>query len=65
METVREKLMEINETFAQFVENMKLGVSSGMVRTVEECKAGFDGLRGAFRDIDIKGPTGKENKYLP
>lgn len=65
METVREKLMEINETFAQFVENMKLGVASGMVRTVEECKAGFDGLRGAFRDIDIKGPTGKGNKYLP
>ena len=60
METLRDKLMEINQTFVQFVKNMKLGVASGMVRSVEECKAGFDGLRGAFRDIDVNGPTGKK-----
>lgn len=60
METLRNKLMEINQTFAQFVENMKLGVAAGMVRTVEECKAGLDGLRGAFRDVDVNGPIGKE-----
>lgn len=60
METLRNKLMEINQTFTQFVENMKLGVAAGMVRTVEECKAGLDGLRGVFRDVDVNGPTGKE-----
>ena len=60
METLRNKLMEINQTFARFVENMKLGVAAGMVRTVEECKAGLDGLRAAFRDVDVNGPAGKE-----
>lgn len=64
METLRNKLMEINQTFTQFVENMKLGVAAGMVRTVEECKAGLDGLRGAFRDVDVNGPVGKEIKIL-
>ncbi|XP_020600943.1 uncharacterized protein LOC110040092 [Orbicella faveolata] len=64
METLRNKLMEINQTFTQFVENMKLGVAAGMVRTVEECKAGLDGLRWAFRDVDINGPVGKEIKIV-
>lgn len=65
METLRNKLMEINQTFAQFVENMKSGVAAGMVRTVEECKAGLDGLRKAFRDVDVNGPAGKEiNVYI-
>lgn len=60
METLRDKLIEINQTFAQFVANMKLGVAAGMVRTVEECKAGLDGLRGAYRDVAVNGPKGKE-----
>ncbi|KAL9963384.1 hypothetical protein ACROYT_G026894 [Oculina patagonica] len=65
METLRDKLMEINQTFAQFVKNMKLGVAAGMVRTVEECKAGLDGLRKAFRDVDVNGPAGILNaKYM-
>ena len=61
METLKKKLMELNQTFAQYVENMKLGVSSGMVRTVEECKAGFDGLRQTYKDVAFHGPTGKES----
>ena len=60
VEILRDKLMEINQTFTQFVDNMKLGVAAGMVRTIEECKAGLDGLRGAFRDVDVNGPTGRE-----
>lgn len=64
MEILRDKLIEINQTFAQFVENMKLGVAVGMVRTVEECKAGLDGLRGAFRDVAVNGPKGREISVL-
>jgi len=59
MQLLKGKLIEINQTFVQFVENMKLGVAAGMVRTVEECKAGLDGLRGAFRDVAVNGPKGK------
>lgn len=39
---------------------MKLGVVFGMVCIVEECKVGFDGLRGVFCDVDVNGLVGKE-----
>ena len=60
VETIREKMIEVNRTLAQFVENIKMGVTAGMVRTIEECKAGLDGLRGAFRDVAVNGPKSKK-----
>ncbi|XP_068734656.1 uncharacterized protein [Montipora capricornis] len=56
METIRRKLIEVNQTLSQFLKNMKMGVAAGMVRTIEECKAGLDGLRGAFREVAVNGP---------
>lgn len=58
METLKSKFKELNQTFAQFVENMKLGVAAGMVRTIEECKAGLDGLKDKYREVAVNGPTG-------
>jgi len=58
METLKAKFKELNHTFVQFVENMKLGVAAGMVRTTEECKAGLDGLKNKYRDVAVNGPTG-------
>ena len=60
METLKSKFKELNQTFAQFVENMKLGVAAGMVRTIEECKAGLDGLKDKYREVAVNGPTGKK-----
>ncbi len=59
METLKAKFKELKQTFAQFVENMKLGVAAGMVRTVYECQAGLDGLKNAYKDVAVNGPTGK------
>jgi len=58
MEKLRDKFKEIKQSFEQFVDNMKLGVEAGMVRTAGECKAGLDGFKNQFRDIDVNGPTG-------
>ena len=60
METFKAKFKELNHTFVQFVENMKLGIAAGMVRTIEECKAGRDGLKNKYRDVTVNGPTGKK-----
>jgi len=38
---------------------MEYGVLVGMVRSVEECKAGINGLTSYFRNISIKGAKGK------
>ena len=59
LETLQEKLAEIKETFVQYRKNMEYGVLVGMVRSVEECKAGINGLTSYFRQISIKGAKGK------
>ena len=46
--------------FAQYRKNMEYGVAVGMVRSVEECKAGINGLTAYFRKIANKGPSGKK-----
>ena len=63
MENLQRKLAEIKETFVQYRKNMEYGVAVGMVRTVEECQAGINGLTADFRQISNKGPSGK-NLFL-
>lgn len=58
MEILRDKLIEIKQTFDRFVENMKLGVSAGMVRTKTECKAALDAFKDKFRNVANNGPKG-------
>lgn len=59
METLRHKFKEVESSFDQFTNNMKLGVQVGMVRSVAECKAGLDAFKNTFRDVAVSGPTGK------
>jgi uncharacterized protein (DUF885 family) len=56
---LRDKMAEFNQTFAQYIENLKYGVNAGMVRSVEECKAGLDAIKRMFFKIALKGPQGK------
>ncbi|KAK3740549.1 hypothetical protein QZH41_004318 [Actinostola sp. cb2023] len=58
MERVRDRLVDVNRTFSQYVENVKLGVEVGMVRNVEGCKAGFDGIKETFLNIVLYGAQG-------
>ena len=53
------KLTEIKDTFVHYRKNMEYGVLVGMVRSVEQCKAGINGLTSSFRQISIKGAKGK------
>ena len=59
LEKLQTKLAEIKNTFVQYRKNMEYGVLVGMVRAIEECKAGINGLTSAFRQISIKGAKGK------
>ena len=60
LENFERKLVEVKEMFAQYRKNMEYGVAVGMVRSVEECKAGINGLTAYFRKIANKGPSGKK-----
>lgn len=59
MEILREKMMEVEKTFNQYIKNMEYGVAVGMVRSKEQCKAGINGLTSYFRKISSKGAAGK------
>ncbi|KAK3747768.1 hypothetical protein QZH41_008800 [Actinostola sp. cb2023] len=48
MEIFRDKLIDLNNTFARYIENLKLGIQAGMVRPMEACKAGI------FRDYYVE-----------
>ena len=63
LENLLSKLAEIKETFAQYKKNIEYGVLVGMVRSVEECNAGINGLTSSFRNISIKGAKGKVHMF--
>ena len=63
LENLLSKLAEIKETFAQYKKNIEYGVLVGMVRSVEECNAGINGLTSYFRNISIKGAKGKVQMF--
>lgn len=63
LETLIEKLAEVNKTFKVYTENLRYGVKAGMVRSTEECRAGLDAIRGRYSKIGFGGPIGKL-KYL-
>jgi len=48
-----------NRTIYQYIENMKYGVSAGMVRSVEECKAGLDSFKESYKQIDSSNESGE------
>lgn len=60
MEMVRARLVDVNRTFAQYVENMKMGIEIGMVRNVEGCKAGLDGIKDMYLEISLHGQQGNK-----
>lgn len=59
MEEFEDKLKEVNSTFFRYIENLKLGVRAGMVRTQESCYAGLQALILNYRNVYSKGEQGK------
>lgn len=58
MEALRDKLIKLNNTFGQYVENLKLGVQAGMVGSQEACYSGYQAIGQRYPNIYRKGPQG-------
>lgn len=59
LETLIEKLAEVNKTFKTYTDNLRYGVEAGMVRSIEECRSGLDAVRRTYLNIAFNGPSGK------
>lgn len=58
VELIEKKLKTHKAGILQYIENMKMGVRRGMVRSVEECKAGIDSIELAYSDVSLHNATG-------
>lgn len=61
---IRDILAGYNKTIYQYMENMRFGVSRGMVRSIEECLAGIDAIKGKYLNIARMNSSGKKTFYL-
>lgn len=59
LEILISKLEEVNKTFQTYTDNLRYGVKAGMVRSVEECRAGLDAIKRSYLRISLEGPAGK------
>lgn len=60
MIVIRKILEAYNKSINQYIDNVKLGVQTGMVGSVEECRAGLDSLKEYFGHIYVN----KEGIFL-
>jgi hypothetical protein len=51
-------LQEHADAVYQYIENMKEGVRRGMIRSVDDCKAGIDAVKHRYLKISLHGKTG-------
>lgn len=59
VELIETKLITHKDGILQYIENMKMGVRKGMVRSIEECQAGIDAIRGNYRNVSLNNASGK------
>ena len=59
---IETKLRTHKEGILQYIENLKMGVKSGMVRSVEECKAGLNAISKRYLNVSLLNETG--NPFL-
>ena len=59
-----ERLLEMlgwhNDTIVQYINNLKLGVRTGMVGSKTSCRAGLRALRRPYRNVFLYNETGKK-----
>jgi hypothetical protein len=56
---IKEKLERHETAINQYVSNMRMGVVKGMIRSVDECKAGFNAISRNYLNISLHNETGK------
>ena len=59
VELIETKLITHKEGILQYIENVKMGVRKGMVRSMEECQAGIDAIKGNYRSVSLYNASGK------
>ena len=59
VEHIRKKLETHKAGILQYIENMKMGIRKGMVRSVEECRAGVDSVKRKYLNVSLYNETGK------
>ncbi|CAH3138463.1 unnamed protein product [Pocillopora meandrina] len=64
VELIEKKLKTHKAGILQYIENMKIGVRRGMVRSVEECKAGIDSIELVYSGISLHNATGVLNEWF-
>ncbi|XP_028411290.1 uncharacterized protein LOC114533870 [Dendronephthya gigantea] len=55
LDELRDKLQEHADAVYQYINNMKEGVQRGMIRSVEDCKAGIDAVKQRYLNISLRG----------
>ncbi|XP_068693503.1 uncharacterized protein [Montipora foliosa] len=58
VDLIEAKLKTHKEGILQYIENVKMGVRRGMVRSVEECKAGLDSIKRRYLNVSLFNETG-------
>ena len=56
--TIKQHLENTKKGILRYIENMKMGIRRGMVRSVEECEAGLNAVRRKFQNISLYNETG-------
>ena len=59
VELTESKLNTHKAGILQYIENMKMGVRKGMIRSVEECEAGINTIKRQYLKISLYNSTGK------
>ena len=60
VELIEKKLKTHKAGILQYIENMKMGVRKGMVRSIEECEAGINTIKRQYLNVSRYNATGKE-----
>ena len=56
---IKVKLETHKAGILQYIQNMKMGIRKGMVRSVEECIAGTDSVKRKYLNVSLYNETGK------
>ena len=58
VELIKTKLKTHKAGILQYIDNMKMGVRKGMVRSVEECQAGINSIKRDYLNVSLYNATG-------
>ena len=53
-----DKTKLVAHTFSTYIENLRIGVKAGMVRSKEECSAGLKSFKRRYLQVSLQGVKG-------